>query len=176
VELRGRDGALHYTATAVLSAHTPAARPVPPRAADAGRAPWTLAELYPRLLFHGPALQVLRQLTAVTPQGTEAVIAGVRAQGWEPAGWRTDVAALDGGLQLARLWGIHNLGKPSLPTQVGAYVRHREELPAGPLRCVLSARSLSDLRTVCDLLFVDEAGEVAAELREVEMHVLASAE
>ncbi|RYE93378.1 MAG: hypothetical protein EOO75_04505, partial [Myxococcales bacterium] len=95
--------------------------------------------------------------------------------GWEGS-FLTDPALLDGGLQLARLWGLRTLGRPSLPTRIGALVVHVPGLAAGSLRCLLRSRAPSEHRTVSDLSFVDPAGRLVAELRDVEMHMLAPSE
>lgn len=86
------------------------------------------------------------------------------------------MALLDGGLPSARLWGIKALGRPSLPTRLGAVVIHQPGLAAGAVRCVLRSRAPNEHRTVSDLVFLDAAGRPVAELRDVDMHMLAPAD
>ena len=47
-----------------------------------------------------------------------ARLATAGAMGW-PAQWQLDPAALDGALQLLRLWGVAQDGRASLPTGIG---------------------------------------------------------
>jgi acyl carrier protein len=173
LELRGEDGGLHYTAVAEML--PPASRP-PWRDVIAAPArmpgPWSASEAYRDLLFHGPAFQLIRSLEGVAPDGSAALLAGTREAGWIGGPWRTDAAALDGGLQLAIVWSHRILGRPSLPTRVGAFVSHRSGLAEGPVRCTLQAKDVGPHRTVCDLVFTTGAGIVIAELRDVEMHAL----
>jgi hypothetical protein len=181
LELRSRDGSLCYSASVDMVE--------PDRSADMASgvsfsplepgeletAPWSAAEVYGGLLFHGPDFQVIRSLEGMAAEGCQAVLAGTQELGWNGGPWSTDAAALDGGLQLAILWGIHRTGKHSLPTSVGTFVRHRRELSAGPIRCALRGRSVGDHRTVSDLTFAADDGSLVAELRGVEMHMLPEA-
>ena len=68
--------------------------------------------------------RVIRTVEGVSRDGMSAVIAGLNAMGWPQAGHQTDVAALDGGLQIARLWGYHMASRPSLPTAIGEFRRY----------------------------------------------------
>ena len=88
--------------------------------------------VYGDTLFHGPDFQVIKKLDGVSEQGMVAELSGIRGQGWETAGWRTDAAAMDGGLQLALLWSKHVLGGNSLPTAVGASAPGRASCRRGP--------------------------------------------
>jgi hypothetical protein len=173
LELRGRHERADFTATAemVERAASPAALVLAPREAALEPPPWPASQVYGHLLFHGPDFRVIRSLEGVAPEGSSALLCGTRDVGWTGGPWQTDPAALDGGLQLAILWGVRALGKPTLPTRVGAFVRHRESTLEGPIRCSLQSRALSTYRTVCDIFFSGADGSLLAELREVEMHV-----
>ncbi len=136
--------------------------------------PWplTLSQIYDDHLFHGPDFHVIRSLEGVSEHAASAVLAGTHEIGWPGDSWKADVAALDGGLQLAMLWGSHLLGKMSLPTRIGRYICCREGLITGPIRCVLQGRVFHKIRTVSDISFSNASGQLVAKLEEVEMHVL----
>jgi acyl carrier protein/NADP-dependent 3-hydroxy acid dehydrogenase YdfG len=173
LELRGLDGVLHYAATVELVAPglAPAApAPLPVMALDA--CPWDVTELYGEHLFHTGPFRVVRTLEGVSREGLVGGLAGLAEMGWEGGPWQADVAMLDGGLQLARLWGIHMLGRPSLPTALGEYRAYRSGPASGPVRCEVRARVAAKHRTLTDIRFLDDAGELLAELRGVEMHLL----
>jgi hypothetical protein len=173
LELRGEDGTIHYTATAELGGGVPPTAPRTPAAARSFEAaPWAPAEIYGGPLFHGPDLQVIRELDGVSPEGAAASLACVRDAGWRGEAWLTDAALLDGGLQLARLWGFRLLGEPTLPTRVGSVVTHRSGLFSGEIRCLLTPRGSGGYRTLSDLEFTAADGTLVAEMRDVEMHVV----
>jgi hypothetical protein len=125
------------------------------------------------MLFHGPAFRAIRGLDGVSAEGASASMVGGGDLGWQGPSVG-DVALLDGGLQLARLWGIRALGRPSLPTRLGAVIVHRPGLLRGPLRALLRSRAAGEHRTTSDLAFLDGAGQLVAELRDVDMHMLTS--
>jgi hypothetical protein len=173
VELRSEDGLLHYAAAIELVPQgLPPIVPPPPPVMALESCPWDVTELYGDLLFHGGPFQVIRTLEGVSREGLVGDLSGLSEMGWGGGPWHTDVAMLDGGLQLARLWGIHMLGRPSLPTALGEFRNYQVGPARGPVRCEVRARVAAKHRTVTDLRFLDEFGELIAELRGVEMHLL----
>ena len=170
LELRGPDGRRHYSATAQLADRLPVGAGAPTHTLPAWDGP-----VYGGVLFHGPDFQVIADVEGVSKEGGAATMRGVRQSGWRDEGWATDVAAMDGGLQLALLWTQEVLGGKSLPTGVGA-LRLASEAPSeGLVRCVLTGRRASGSKTVSDLIFVDSAGRTVAELDAVETHLLPQA-
>ena len=162
VELRGRNDALHYSATVTMSAH-PAASPNLAEAPKLER--WTHPTVYDgHVLFHGRRFQVIRAVDGVSRAGIVGSLVGAGDTGWPVEPWRTDPALLDGGLQLAVLWARQVLGGASLPMALAEYRTYRDGLAAGPVRCVVHARQIHDARTVCDIAFVDASGAVMAEM------------
>ena len=113
-------------------------------------------------------------MQGISDEGISGTLSGVRDAGWTDEIWHTDAAALDGGLQLALLWTQHVLGGASLPTSVGQVHSYTDELPSGPVRCLLRGRKAGKLRTLSDLVFTDESGAVLFELRDVETHLTGS--
>jgi hypothetical protein len=122
------------------------------------------------ILFHGADFQVIEQMDGISKAGASAQLRGLRASGWKPDGWRMDVAALDGALQLALLWGKKVLGEGSLPTGIAEVRVGAAPLPAGPIRCVVVGRETSRNRAMSDIVLLDESGVRFAELRGVETH------
>jgi hypothetical protein len=172
MELRGADGTLHYGATVELASPDlapPAPTPAPVMALEA--CPWDVTDLYGDLLFHGQAFRVIRTLEGCSREGLVGGLAGLEEMGWSGGPWETDVAMLDGGLQLARLWGIHMLGRASLPTALGEFRAYKPGPAQGAVRCEVRARVAAKHRTLTDIRFLDESGAMLAELRGVEMHL-----
>jgi hypothetical protein len=179
VEVRSLEGHLHYAATAEIAGATNATAPTKIEIPSQRGAPWTADDAYARgLLFHGPAFRAIASLDWIGDAGASAMIATSARLGWPSShamgAWAIDLALVDGGLQLARLWGIHAIGKTSLPTRIGALVVHAKGALPSELRCVLVPRSRDEYRTVTDLFFVDGVGATVAELRGVEMHIVPS--
>ena len=139
----------------------------------------TPADIYRTILFHGPALQGIDQVEGV---GDRAV-SGWSATAPEPAEWLdrplrsvwlTDPLAIDCAFQLVVLWCRDKLGANSLPTAIGGYRQFRRGFPAAGVRIVAEIRHASDTRTVADIEFLDERGELVALLEAYECVVDAS--
>ena len=123
------------------------------------------------VLFHGAEFQVIERMDGISQAGASAQIRGLRASGWKPDGWHLDVAALDGALQLALLWGKQVLGDGSLPTGIAEVRFGASSVPQGPIQCVVVGRESSRSRALSDIVLLDEAGVRFAELRGVETHL-----
>jgi acyl transferase domain-containing protein len=162
LELAGDGETTHYRARVELD-------PRPGTAADwappADLAPPTRSGLYDgQVLFHGPSFQALRTLHGVSDSGAAADVAGVAELRWPGGPWRTDPAAIDGGLQLALVWAERVLGGPSLPMSVRECRIHRDGPADGPLRCVLRAVRTAHAHAECDIALLDRDGMARAEL------------
>ncbi|WP_437968849.1 SDR family NAD(P)-dependent oxidoreductase [Sorangium sp. So ce260] len=167
-ELRGPQGALHYAATIEMAQAEGRVAPKGPAVPSLG--PWPSGgDLYDgRTLFHGRDFQVIRQLDGVSRDGISGTVVGLREAGWVSQPWKTDPAALDGGLQLATLWTQHVLGGAALPMSVGALHTFAEGPSDGPLRAVVRGQIVARDRTRADIAFVDDQGTLVAELRDVQ--------
>ena len=131
--------------------------------------PWGERTVYgPAALFHGPAFQVVERIVGVSPQGASAWLKG---SGRGRDHWSTDAAALDGALQLAFLWGMHTLDRPTLPLRIGS-IDHRDGAASARYRCELRIREHAADRVVCDLWVISEAGVTIATMRGVEMYAV----
>jgi acyl carrier protein len=166
VELRGKDNVLHYSATVgmtEIAVAAPAAETAP--ILDE----WTQDAVYDgHVLFHGPSFQVIDSVQGVSRAGIIGTLSGTQQSAWPAESWRSDAAAMDGGLQLALLWSQHVLGGAVLPMAMGEYRSYRDGLSDGPLQSVVYGRKIHDARTVCDIAFSDASGQMIAELIGVE--------
>jgi hypothetical protein len=147
-------------------------RSLPPDAPDSGAgSTWSIEQVYSEVLFHRAPFASIRALDVVFDDHASAELSGLRAAGWPDAIWCSDPALMDGGLQLACVWGRHVLGGVPLPTSVGAFDLYR----AGPIdsavRCVLRGRRAGQRKVLVDLDYLTDAGALIGTLRDVEMHL-----
>ncbi len=171
-EIVGRDGARHYEAVLSHERQNPrgSARPRPLSGLEP--APWGLDEIYGRLLFHGPAFHAVRELEGISQSGIRALLAGRTELGWPKPLFVCDAALLDGGLQLARLWGYHALNRLSLPTAIGSFEMFEAGGTPGTAICEVHAKPVTQSKFLCDIDWTTTAGEPLASMRNVEMHTL----
>ena len=134
-------------------------------------ATWSIEQVYSEVLFHRPPFAGLRSLDPVYDERASGELAGLRAAAWPDAQWSFDPAIIDGGLQLACVWGRHVLGGVPLPTSVGAFELYRTGPVDEPVRCVLKGRRAGQRRVLVDLAYVAESGHLIAYLRDLEMHL-----
>ena len=166
LELRDAAGGLHYTAGVDPGAHE-----VRPMNAELGLqpTPWKHSELYGlEALFHGPSFQVIRRVEGISERGARATLVGTGDCGWPGGPWCADPPALDGGLQLAFLFGLRNGGRSLLPMRVRRIV-YSPGSAKGPIVCQLLAHDYSPERLVCDLSLEHEGGGHVATLEGLEM-------
>ena len=150
-----------------LETEPPVAPRVPTRTADL---PTVCDAPYEQALFHGPAVAVIREVLRCDAQGIVARLATAGAMGWRGQ-WQLDPAALDGALQLLRVWGFAQDGKPSLPTGIGAVEPWGEWPPSGDVMCHIDAVREHASRLRATATFTDVGGtRVHARLRDIVMH------
>jgi hypothetical protein len=136
--------------------------------------PWKPVEIYDDKLFHGPDFQVIRELEGLSEEGGVGVFEGTAAKDWPGGPWLTDPAALDGGMQLALLWGLDRAEQVFLPIRIGAFIQH-EPLPAEEIfRCEFRSRLVGTSRMETDFTFSTLDGRVVAELQGVELYPIDS--
>ncbi|MEB3328977.1 MAG: SDR family oxidoreductase, partial [Candidatus Sericytochromatia bacterium] len=174
LELRGEEGAPHYRGVAVLTEASNKLAPLPALLPlELEPCTWSLDEIYGGMLFHGPSFHAIRSIAGISRDGIAAEMIGLTALGWPDGPHQTDVAALDGGLQLARLWGYHMAKRPSLPTSIAEFRRYVAGPVDVPLHVELRGRSVTKHRTLTDLRFTTREGALVADMRGVEMHFIA---
>jgi len=166
VELRGRNGTLHYSGVVQMSPYALAA-PATPSAPELE--PWTRSEIYDgHVLFHREDLHVIQSLDGISAAGIAGTLVGASKLNWPAGPWCTDPAAFDGGLQLAAWWTHRVLGGASLPMALGELRLYQRGLVDGPMRCLVHARQVHSARSVCDISFVDSTGALIAQMLGVE--------
>jgi NAD(P)-dependent dehydrogenase (short-subunit alcohol dehydrogenase family) len=125
---------------------------------------------YAESLFHGPAFQVIREIIVCDASQIVARVATAGAMRW-PAGWQVDPDALDGALQLLRVWGWAQDGRPSLPTAIAACELGAAWPSGGDVLCHIAATREQGTRLLGDATFTDLEGRVVyARLRGIQMH------
>ncbi len=173
LDLLGPDKGAHYKAKIEMSAEKITNNNgKKPRSNGIPKWKWDVSDIYTDKLFHGPEFQVIKSLKGVSSNTATAVLGGIDGLSWPQGLWKFDVAALDGGLQLAILWGLHNSNKKSLPTKIGAFYAYQNGPINGPIDCILDGKSIQNGRTLSDISFFDKDGKLAAKLCDVEMHML----
>ena len=178
LRLVSADGRERYKGTVDLArtgaGHDSAA--VPATRAPGGLAawPWAAGEVYDGKLFHGPDFQVIRDLEGMGEDGGVGVFDGTGSKAWPGGPWMADPAALDGGMQLALLWGLSKAGRVFLPIRIGAFIPHGAPPEGEALRCAFHSKLVGGSRTESDLTFATLDGRVVAEMRGVEMYSIES--
>ncbi len=172
VELRGMLGSgreiTHARGSVMLAAQYPAGERL---ICETRLAPTATehAEIYRRVLFHGPAMQAIQRIDG----WNDGLIAGWAATSPPPAAWIerplrrswiTDPLAIDAAFQLVVLWTREHLGSNSLPTAIGAYRQFRKAFPAQGVRVLASVRDHSRHRAVADIELVDAEGKLVARI------------
>jgi NAD(P)-dependent dehydrogenase (short-subunit alcohol dehydrogenase family) len=156
--LSNRDGRAHYRVTA--DAMTPTPRQwTAPSGLEPHQDPYDGTTL-----FHGPSLRALRGAPCVGRDGAESVIGTSPSLGWPANKGRLDVAAVDGALQLAVLWGHRAGAGDTLPMAVDEIRLHGQGVVDDPTRCVVRAVSADGTGAVCDAALLDADGRPRVEL------------
>jgi hypothetical protein len=167
LEIVGKGGVRHYRAQVQMArTSSPVLTGIAPK--PELRA-WGDAAIYGDVLFHGREFQLIEQLDGVSESGISGTLKGVHEAGWKWDTWQTDVAALDGGLQMLVLWARDHLGGATLPMGIGELRIADQPLSRGPVRVVASCRRTSASQAVADVLFLDQAGTHLSELRNAQL-------
>jgi NAD(P)-dependent dehydrogenase (short-subunit alcohol dehydrogenase family)/acyl carrier protein len=172
MSVRDAAGRMRYSARAELRAIAAVStQGLPSLALDA----WPGASPYPELLFHRGHFEVIEQMQGISDAGISARVRGVNAAAWPNQDWQLDVAALDGGMQLAVLYGQRMLGAQNLPTSIDTVRRFATDACNGPITATAYRRNVGKSATTTDIHFVDANGQHFAELLGVHNHALAQA-
>jgi hypothetical protein len=135
---------------------------------------WSVERAYQDVLFHRGPFAAIRSLGLVAETGATGEVVGLRDLGWADGQWLTDVAMMDGGVQVAALWGTHLLGALPLPTQIGSFALYSADgpIPAGSrVRCFVRGRRMGQHRVLADLAFVDGRGKTLGLMRGLDFHM-----
>jgi NAD(P)-dependent dehydrogenase (short-subunit alcohol dehydrogenase family) len=173
LKLLDHEDRARYAATVEMSVSAGVAPPGPPPEAPPSGAgsTWSIDQVYSELLFHRAPFEVIRSLDRVFDDSASCELSGLRAAGWPEGDWRSDPALIDGGLQLACIWGRHVLGGAPLPTSIGLFELYHLGPVGVPVRCILKGRRAGQRKVVVDLAYVGETGTLLGSIRDLEMHV-----
>jgi hypothetical protein len=119
-------------------------------------------------LFHGQDLQSIKRIRGRSEIGLRAELYGSSALGWERPDGLLDLAALDGGLQLALAWFFEKSGSAMLPTSVGHVQIEATTQRNETSECSLTVRSQDALHGVCDIEITGDLWR--ARLWDVQLH------
>ena len=165
--IRGASNTPHYSARAMLGS----ARALP--GADLpspSMQEWSGGPLYADLLFHRGEFELIESLDGISDEGVSATVRGVATTNWPGEAWQLDVAALDGGLQAAVIYGQRMLGGPNLPTSIGEVRSFARPTASGSIRVTAHSRKVGKAATSTDIVFSDAGGRRLAELIDVQNH------
>jgi NAD(P)-dependent dehydrogenase (short-subunit alcohol dehydrogenase family) len=176
VPLELRDGihgnlkVIHSRARAILVDELPPAPPYRIPAKLTRRSyDRTIADVYDRILFHGPDMRGLREITHLCADGMVADVAPAPAPSvWvkEPLRnrWLSDPLALDAAFQMATIWCFEEKGAVSLPSYCAAYRQYRSRFPAEGVTAVLEITAAGDHKMQGTITFLDADGTVVAQM------------
>ena len=167
LEASSPDGTVHYRAQAQMVEEEIA--PSKDAAPKLALNDWGGAPIYGDVLFHEDQFQVIQGLDGVSDSGISGTLNGVDKASWGWETWNTDVAAMDGGLQLILLWARNQMGGAVLPMSIGEMRMTGSIPPEGKIQCVAQCREASKNRGVADLVFHNQDGDRFAELNSVEV-------
>ena len=167
LELSSVTGVIHYRAHAQMFEER--AVPSTDAAPKLVLNDWGGAPIYGDVLFHEDQFQVIQGLDGVSDSGISGTLNGVDKARWGSETWNTDVAAMDGGLQLILLWARQQMGGAVLPMSIGEMRMISAIPPKGKIQCVAKCREASKNRGVADLVFHNQDGDRFAELNSVEV-------
>ena len=172
LDVRSAGGTHHYSARAELLSELDAQGPALPEL-ELGE--WSGEPIYGDLLFHRGAFELIEQVDGISDHGAGGRVRGVDRAGW-PNGsanpWQLDVAALDGGLQVAVLYAQRMLGRDNLPTTIGELRPYRSSPAPGVVNVAAYRRKVGSHGVTTDIHFTDEKGVRLAALLGVENHAL----
>lgn len=136
--------------------------------------PWSEEEIYRRkgLLFHGKDLQVIQQLSRLSPHGGSGYIAGCKQVGWDMDSYHysIDVARYDGALQFLLLWGYLQFQKPSVPMHIGSFIEYKPLFECQQLYCEFTARVVSEFHVKSKVVLFSPQREIVAILDDVDTY------
>ena len=167
LELKGPSGRLYYSAQAKMVVK---AQPFQDED-DSFLAmnDWGDASIYGDVLFHSKEFQVIEEMDGIGENGISGTLKGVENADWSWEKWDTDVAAMDGGLQMLLLWARDKMGGAALPMGIGQAKMPISKPQSGPIHCFARCRSASPLRGLADVYFQDQNGKSISEFKNVEL-------
>ena len=160
-----QDSALSYSGQVrAVPAEAPAA-PAPLQ--SQGPLPMTVKQFYEGFTFHGPRLQGIASIDAVTDAGVSGTVRGSTPQEWikEPLRkeWTVDPLVLDASFQLAGYWAWVKHQRAGFPVGFDRFVQYAP-FGRGPVRCAATFGAAEGDLFSGTLVWTDEAGRVLARM------------
>jgi NAD(P)-dependent dehydrogenase (short-subunit alcohol dehydrogenase family) len=175
MKLLDAQGQPRYSAVVQMGAAPPPQASVPEPPADAAPWPASVTQAYSEALFHRGPFAAIRSLGVLSESGASGEVLGLSALGWPAGTWRTDVAAVDGAVQIAALWARSLMGRLPLPTRIGAFRVYEGGPAKGPLRCLVHGRRTGRYSAVAEVALLDGhpagTGNLVATLEGLEFHL-----
>jgi hypothetical protein len=163
------NGQKHYIMTMILNNK---AIPVPVFKNELDNlSPWDCnkASIYGEKLFHGKHFQVIRDLEGISERGCSGILQKGTSLNKRDIMWKSDVAILDGGLQLAGLWMKEQTRYDSLPMGFGSLRLYKYSIYKTQIDCQLILKERRKSQTTWDLIYYDNKKEVVAEIKSLVM-------
>lgn len=140
-----------------------------PSIAPNDRFPFTIDEIYEKILFHGEQLRGISKIMGLSDQIMIARIQPAPAPNtWikEPlrSHWIADPLVLDCAFQMATIWCHEKVGVVSLPSYSSAYRQYTPRFPREEITVVLQVKEVSRHKMVGDFTFVSTDQTVVATL------------
>lgn len=174
LQLEDAGGIRHYAAQAVIGHDGGEIAAGWESVSAASQAPWELESerIYGDRLFHGPSFQAIRQLLTCEAEHAAGLLEmqGDQVQTNEASTLEPFSILLDGGLQLARLWGYERHAQPSLPMSIGAAYVASSLTPEGPIRSEISVKQHNRHKFTVDIRWTDDQERCLAQFSQVEMY------
>ena len=155
--------ALSYKGTVALgvSSSVPAVKAI----VAGGDLPMSLGDFYSGFTFHGPRLQGITRIDAVSDVGVVGWVKGSRPSEWikEPlrSEWTVDPLIIDASFQLAGYWAWVKQQRAGFPLALGTFVQLRP-FGLGPVKCTVNFETSSDDFFSGTLVWQDQKGDVLA--------------
>ena len=107
----------------------------------------SVRDFYAKHAFHGPVLQGIQDISAVTDKGVMGTVAGAQVSEWWVKGqrirWTIDPKVVDASFQLAAYWLVAHHGRAGFPTGFDRFVL-LQPFGDGPIRCVVTLETVDD--------------------------------
>ncbi len=132
---------------------------------------WTHETAYNEKLFHGKHFQVIKELNEFSSTGCSGTLkSGVKLTESTNL-WRSDMALLDGGLQLALLWMLKNNSKDSLPVSFDSFTLYKNPAEKTEVYCDLQIVKNDMMGAICNIIYINTKEEVLAEIKGLQIIV-----
>ncbi|MCP4674117.1 MAG: SDR family oxidoreductase [Deltaproteobacteria bacterium] len=169
--LSSSSGIKHYSLEVVLDDRAPL---IPPAKGvsqgDHESWNWTRDLVYKDKLFHGKDFQVIRELDEFSLKGCSGILSGGNHLDELKSFWKSDVALLDGGLQLALLWMLQQNSKESLPAAFESLTLYKDLKSEKQVRCELAVVESDAMGARCDITYTNPQEEVLAEFKGLQIY------